>query len=69
MIQELLRIAGILATNLPTKFHIPDTDCYSGVGCLKIHLRLSTFIRTHSLSNGQLNFPMSLSGRAQRWFA
>ncbi|WKA06546.1 hypothetical protein VitviT2T_024441 [Vitis vinifera] len=63
---------GIPAASLPAKFRMPDIECYSGIGCPKIHLRLySTVMRAHGIDDAQLValFPMSLSGVAQRWFA
>ena len=58
--------------NLPVKFCMPDIECYSGIGCPKIHLRLyNTVMRAHGIDNAHLVvlFPMSLSGVAQIWFA
>ncbi|KAL6328557.1 hypothetical protein AAG906_038752 [Vitis piasezkii] len=63
---------GIPAASLPAKFRMPDIERYSGIGCLKIHLRLySTVMRAHGIDDAQLValFPMSLSRVAQRWFA
>ena len=57
--------------SLPAKFHMPDIERYSGIGCPKIHLRLyNTVMRAHGIDDAQLValFPMSLSGAAQRWF-
>ena len=60
---------GTPMTSLPVKFCMPYIECYSGIGCPKIHLRLySTVMRVHGINNAQLValFPMSLSGAAQR---
>lgn len=62
---------GILAAYLPTKFYMPDIECYGGVGYPKIHLRLySTIMRAHRLDDAQLvTFaPTFLSTTTQRWF-
>lgn len=56
---------------MPVKIHMLDIECYSGVGCSKIHLRLySTVMIAHRLDDAQLValFPMPLSGATQRWF-
>lgn len=58
-------------TSLLAKFCMPDIECYSRIGCLKIHLRLYNIVmRAHVIDDAQLValFPMSLSGVAQRWF-
>ena len=63
---------GISTTSLPAKFHMIDIEHYSGIGCLKIHLRLyTTIMRGHGLDDARLVafFLVSLSGAAQRWFA
>ena len=63
---------GTPTASLPAKFHMLDIECYSGIGCPKIHLRLySTVMRAREIDDAQLVtlFPMSLSGAAQRWFA
>ena len=58
--------------SLPAKFHMPDIERYSGIGCPKIRLRLYiTVMRAHGIDDAQLVtlFLISLSGAAQRWFA
>ncbi|RVW13566.1 hypothetical protein CK203_091928 [Vitis vinifera] len=63
---------GVPVASLPIKFRMPDIECYSGIGCPKIRLRLyNTVMRAHGIDDAQLValFPMSLSGAAQRWFA
>ncbi|KAJ9705880.1 hypothetical protein PVL29_003809 [Vitis rotundifolia] len=63
---------GVPAAILPAKFHMPNIEPYTGIGCPKIHLRLySTVMRAHGIDGAQLValFPLSLSGVAQRWFA
>ena len=63
---------GIPVASLPTNFHMPNIEHYSGVGCPKIHPRLyRTVMRAYMLDDAQLVtiFPMSLSGATQRWFA
>ncbi|KAJ9683815.1 hypothetical protein PVL29_016354 [Vitis rotundifolia] len=63
---------GIPAAILPAKFHMPNMEPYTGIGCPRIHLRLySTVMRAHGIDGAHLValFPLSLSGVAQRWFA
>ncbi|KAJ9680317.1 hypothetical protein PVL29_019589 [Vitis rotundifolia] len=63
---------GIPAAILLAKFHMPNMEPYTGIGCPKIHLRLySTVMRAHGIDGAHLValFPLSLSGVAQRWFA
>ncbi|KAJ9672970.1 hypothetical protein PVL29_026298 [Vitis rotundifolia] len=63
---------GIPAAILPAKFHMPNMEPYTGIGCPKIHLRLySIVMRAHGIDGAHLValFPLSLSGVAQRWFA
>ena len=46
---------GTPAVNLPAKFHMPDIERYSGIGCPKIHLRLySIVIRARGIDDAQL---------------
>ena len=43
---------GIPAASLPVKFHMPDIERYSGIGCPKIHLRLyNTVMRAHRIDD------------------
>ena len=43
---------GIPKASLPTKFRMPDIECYSGIGCPKIHLRLySIVMRAHGIDD------------------
>ncbi|RVW64304.1 hypothetical protein CK203_052311 [Vitis vinifera] len=63
---------GLPVASLLAKFRMPEIERYTGIGCLRIHLRLySTVMRAHGLDEAQMImlFPMSLSGAAQRWFA
>ena len=63
---------GVPAASLPAKFYMPNIECYNGIGCPKIRLRLyNTVMRARRIDDAQLVviFPMSLSGAAQRWFA
>ena len=58
---------GIPTASLPAKFCMPDIECYSGIGCPKIHWRLNSIVmRAHGIDDVQLValFPMSLSGAA-----
>nr|CAN80866.1 hypothetical protein VITISV_011910 [Vitis vinifera] len=46
---------GISTTSLPAKFHMIDIEHYSGIGCLKIHLRLyTTIMRGHGLDDARV---------------
>ena len=55
---------GIPVASLPTKFCMPNIECYSGVYCLKIHLKLyRAVMRAHRLDDAQLvvaTFPSHL---------
>ncbi|KAL6312554.1 hypothetical protein AAG906_030667 [Vitis piasezkii] len=43
---------GIPTASLPAKFHMPDIERYSGIGCPKIHLRLyNTIMRAHGIDD------------------
>ena len=56
---------GTPVASLPTQFKMPKIKRYTGIGCLKIHLRLySSVMRAHGLDEAHLImlFPMSLSG-------
>ena len=63
---------GAPVASLPAKFRMLEIEKYTGIGCLRIHLRLySTIMRAYGLDEAQMImfFPMSLSGTTQRWFA
>ncbi|RVW75292.1 hypothetical protein CK203_055339 [Vitis vinifera] len=63
---------GLPIASLPTKFRMPEIKRYTGIGCPRIHFRLySSVMRAHGLDEAQMimQFPMTLSGAAQRWFA
>ncbi|RVW78968.1 hypothetical protein CK203_052367 [Vitis vinifera] len=46
---------GIPAASLLAKFHMPDIERYSGIGCPKIPLRLyNTVMRAHEIDDAQL---------------
>ena len=55
---------GIQVASLPAKFCKPNIERYSGVYCLKIHLKLyKTVMRAHGLYDAQLvvaTFPSHL---------
>ena len=57
---------------LPVEFRMLDIERYTGIGCLRIYLKLySVVMRGHRLDEAQMImlFPLSLSGAVQRWFA
>ena len=61
-------LEGMSVASLLAKFRMPDIERYTGIGCLRIHLRLySTVMRAHGLDEPQLItlFPLSLSGAAR----
>ena len=63
---------GLPMASLLAKFRMPEIERYTGIGYPRIHLRLySTVMRAHGLDEAQMImlFPMSLSEKAQRWFA
>ena len=65
-------LEGMPMASLLVNFRMLNIERYTGIGCLRIHLRLySTVMRAHGLDESQMItlFPLSLSGVAQRWFA